>query len=142
MNCALSRFFCFLFFFMATFGMKETHHEAKRENVTCLLLYASCAVPWVHQIYIYVYIHVFYKNSAYFLQGVSIVTMIVFCLRECVGLLLFSASFSFFVSRRFFSPRARLLVSFFSDASRGAGFSLRRRRRDFLLSFFLAPARR
>lgn len=140
MNCALSRFFCF--FFMATFGMKETHHEAKREKCDLFTSLRVARGTAVHQIYIYVYIHVFYKNSAYFLQGVSIVTMIVFCLRECVGLLLFSASFVFFVSRRFFSPRARLLVSFFSDASRGAGFSLRRRRRDFLLSFFLAPARR
>ena len=42
------------------------------ENVTSLLLHA-CVVPWYIK-YTYVYIHVFYKykNSAYFLQGVSI----------------------------------------------------------------------
>jgi len=55
---------------MATFGMKETHHEAKRENVTCLLLYASRRARYrgyIKYTYMYIYMcfiktrRIFYK---------------------------------------------------------------------------------
>ena len=74
--CALSIFLFFVF--MATFGMKETHHEAKREKCDLFTSLRVARGTAAHQIYIYVYIHVFYKNLAYFLQGVSIVTMVFF----------------------------------------------------------------
>jgi hypothetical protein len=93
------------------------------KNVTCLFTSLRVARGTaVHQIYIYVYIHVFYKNLAYFLQGVSIVTMIVFCLRECVVVVLLVL---------FFSSRVVLLAA---RASFGFIFLRRFARRGFFVA--------
>jgi len=59
------------------FFFEETHAKTQREEtfVTSLLLYYARVVPQLYIKYTYVYIHVLfykYKNSAYFLQCVSI----------------------------------------------------------------------